>query len=373
MAALLLFCAAPVFAQADIDALAKKVDKIEKSVGAWSFYGQARMATFWNDYNDDAWKAPAQIYGEKDGLKFDLQANSRLGATVSRGNYGGGFEFGLDDTSGFLLRTLYGDFAFSPEFSIMVGQHYTPTCTFISNQTWDEDVNFLFFAPAYNSRRPMIQFKYNGFKFAFVKQHSQAIATGAPADATIHNSFPKLEASYHFGASNFFFDVYGGYQTFKLDSAAGKDYDIDSYIAGLTGGVSFGPAYVRAGGWYGSNYGSGAYGIYTVAQHHGLDKTVIENGEVKDATAYGLALVAGFKASDALSFEGGVGYISQDSDRAGVKNEDEAMGYYLQSVIKLGKGLSFVPEIGYMDFKNGLFGNDQGSMWYAGFKTQIDF
>lgn len=375
IAVVLMFLAVPVFAQTDVESLAKRVEKIENAVGAWSFYGSARMAAFWNDYSDNAltWMGGKTIYGEEEGLTFDLQGNSRIGAVVNRGNWGGGFEFGInDDGSNFATRLLYGTYNFSKKAQLLVGQMYTPTCTFISNQVWDDDVNFLFFAPAYNGRRPMIQFKYGGLKVALVKQHAQSVLSVPGGD--IDTRFPKLEASYTFAIPTFFVTAYGGYQTYKIDSAT-VDYDVDSYVAGLTGGVTLGPAYVRGGVWTGQNYGNtSGYGIYTVGTHFGSDATVIQGGEVKDATAIGAALVAGFKATPALTFEAGVGYLTQDSDKAGVTDEDDAIGGYLQAVIKVGNsGLSFTPEVGYIDFKKGLTGNDQGDMWYGGVKTQIDF
>lgn len=346
--ALLMLCAAPVFAAAN-----------------WNFYGSARMTAFWTDQNEEA--------GDDSGLTYDFQNNSRLGATVVNGNFGGGFEFGINDdgdSDEFNTRLLYGWYNFSKDAQLLVGQMYTPTCTFISNQVFMEDVNFLFFAPAYNGRRGMIQFKYDGLKIALVKQHAQAVLSGAPAGSELDTTFPKIEASYTFATKAFWMTVYGGYQTYEMDSAT-LDYDVDAYLLGITGGVNMGPAYIRAGVFTTKN--PGVYGVLTRATYTGSNKPVIEGGEIKDSSAIGSALVVGVKATENVKFEAGLGYIVDKHDRAAAIDDDKTMGAYLQSVITVGKALSFTPEIGYYDYKNSLSGADQGSMWYAGVKTQIDF
>jgi len=359
---LLLFCAAPVFAQTDVDTLSKRVDKLENAIGAWSLYGSARMATFWTDKNKEA--------GDDAELGHDLQSNSRIGGTVKRGNLGGQFEFGVDDTAGFSLRMLYGTYNFGPDFQILVGQTYTPTFTWISNQVFNEDINLYQFAPGYNGRRPMIQFKYDGLKVALVKNHAMKVLTGAPAGAETDMYFPKIEASYTLATQAFWFTVYGGYQTYKLDSAT-KDFDVDAYLVGLTAGVTMGPAYIRGGVMYSGN--PGAYGILTQSTYTASNYPVIEGNAIKDTKALGASLVAGVKVSDMIAFEAGAAYITESSDRTGYGKDDKTMAAYLQSTITIAKGFTVTPEIGYYDYKKSLTGADQGNMWYAGLKTQIDF
>ena len=80
----------------------------------WNFYGSARMATFYNsrDYNNavasdldggPAW--PGE--DEDDQVQWDLQGNSRLGATVKAENISGRFEFGVNEST-ITSRRLFG-------------------------------------------------------------------------------------------------------------------------------------------------------------------------------------------------------------------------------------------------------------------------
>lgn len=381
MLAMLCAFSMPVFSETNIDDLAKRVEAIEKTAGAWSLYGSARTATFWNKYNEDAIKGMfgAPIYGEKDGLTHGLQADLRLGATVNHGDWGGLVEAYIG--TGWKTNMFFGYKMFGP-LQVLVGQTYSPTDTFISNQTWSNDVNFLFFAPAYTEPTGMIRLRYGGLKFAVVEPNMarrKADFKSFYLNAMLPNNdieikYPKIEASYHFAPINeFYVDVFGGYQTYGIVSQNLK-YDVSSYLVGLTSGVCVGPAYLRGSVWTGQNTGYyGGYGVYTIGTHFGTDEIVIEDGKVKDASAFGAAVVAGVKASEIISFEAGIGYVSLRSDQKAAVQRDDNLGGYLQGVIKLGGGFSVIPEIGYFDYQKGLFGEGQGTSWYAGLQAKIDF
>ena len=90
----------------------------------WSLYGSVRMATFWTsqDYGD-LYKSNANISGDdvfgRSGvrnLQWNLQSNSRIGATVKDDKLEARFEFGvISDGSGGNVssRRLYNVWYFS--------------------------------------------------------------------------------------------------------------------------------------------------------------------------------------------------------------------------------------------------------------------
>jgi hypothetical protein len=57
----------------------------------WNFYGNARMATYYVS-ND-------QANSKTTDLKWDLQGNSRVGATIKAENISGRFEFGVNEAA----------------------------------------------------------------------------------------------------------------------------------------------------------------------------------------------------------------------------------------------------------------------------------
>ena len=90
----------------------------------WNFYGSARMATYWvsEDFGDGMNVAGTD---DKDqDLQWDLQGNSRIGATVKAENINARFEFGVTE-SNVGSRRLYGVWNFGAG-KMKVGKDYTP-------------------------------------------------------------------------------------------------------------------------------------------------------------------------------------------------------------------------------------------------------
>ena len=97
----------------------------------WNFYGSARMATYYlsRDYNNGT---PSDLDGggglltsgfdSDDQIQWDLQGNSRLGATVKAENISGRFEFGIDE-SNVSSRRIYGEWDFGAG-KLKVGKDY---------------------------------------------------------------------------------------------------------------------------------------------------------------------------------------------------------------------------------------------------------
>lgn len=351
------FSAPAISAEGDdltLQSLSDRLEALECAVGCWSFYGSARVTTFYTDEDENA--------GDDEGLTHDLQGNSRLGAVVKKGDLGGGFEFAVSD-SDVTTRKIYGTWNFGAG-EILVGKTYTPCGDmFYSNQVYGSDKDLLQVGQAYNGRRPMLQLSMAGFKVALVKQHAQSLLSQT---GDLDNDFPKIEAKYHFASDVFFADVFAGYQTYTIDTAA-TDYDVDSYVAGLGGGVNVGPAYIKASGYVGQN--TAQYGLW----QFGDADAVIEGGEVKDCETMGGLVVLGVKASDMLTFEAGLGYLSHDSDAAAATEDDETMSYYANCTVNIAKGFFIVPEVGVIDYMDDNTGADEGKLTYAGLKTQINF
>jgi hypothetical protein len=321
----------------------------------WNFYGSARMTTFSNDVDPGAG-------GESDqDTTWGLQGNSRIGANVKAGDVTGRFEYG----SGPNLRILWGEWNFGSG-SLGVGQHYTPANYFPSNQVWDGDADLLPYGGVYRGRRPMLQLKWGTFKLAFVSPTAASdLGSGGDVDIT----WPQIEASYKFKSDMWYADVFGGYQTYYIDSApaAAVDVGISSYVIGLNAGVTVGPAAIKASIWKGQNMGP--YGFWITGDGNpGLNDA---GTETLDNDSMGFLGVVTFKATDMLSFEAGYGALTHD--RENVENDDDTKSYYVNAVITFAPGVFIVPEIGKVDYEEGFAGTDEGEVTYFGAKWQINF
>jgi len=310
----------------------------------WGFYGSARMSTFFDDVSPEV--------GDSDtDLTWDLQGNSRLGATVKAGDIGGGFEYG----SGPNLRKLYGTWNFGGG-SLLVGQTYTPLNIFQSNQVWGGDTDLLPYGGIYNGRRPMIQLSTAGFKVALVTPHALSALGGVDTDLTI----PKIEASYAFKGGPVKLTPMLGYQTYDAVDATDSSVGVDSLFYGLGFNVGLGAAYINGNVYMGTNLGQ--YGMW----QQGADDATITAGDLNDNDSLGYVLVAGFKASDTIGLEAGYGHVEHELDVTG-SEADETESIYVQATINLAKGCFIVPEIGKVDHKN------VSETTYYGAKWQINF
>ncbi len=324
----------------------------------WSFYGSARMTTFWNDTDG------GDTGADDENLNWSQQGNSRIGARVKGETVSGRFEYG----TGINLRVLWGAWDFGSG-RILLGQTYTPVNLFQSNQVFGSDSDMLDVGGLYGGRHSEISLKFGGFEIALVNPQSPApVGTDGDGDTTT----PKLEAAYGFSTDAFNVKVVGGYQTYEVENSTDAGtYDVDAWVVGAGGGVNFGPAYVKGTIFTAQNYTN--YGLPSWnSPAAGQGGAAIVAGDIEDSDSFGVLVVVGFKASDMLSFEGGYGYVNHELDVSG-SNEDITSAFYVQATINIAPGFFIVPEIGFYDFDEDGAGADQGDMTYFGAKWQMNF
>jgi hypothetical protein len=335
----------------------------------WSFYGSARIHTFWEDYD---YGDRVDGTGEDDDFDLDhnLQGNSRIGANVKvTDNLVGRFEYGSTPNR----RILWGEYDFGG-FKLGVGQHYTPLNFFYSNQVWDGDFDLLFAGGVYNGRKAMVQGKFGGFKIALIDPVTANIFGFDNQDTDV--TIPNIQASYKFKVAGLSIDIGGGYQTYDVVDSNDDDESIDSYIIALGGTYNMGPFYFAANYWMGENVGNlgmvntksrlapAAYSAGS-AVYDPVDEDLLDND------GWGFIVCAAFTLSDMLRFEAGYAMNSFDIDEA--DEEDDTSTYYVQATITFAKGVFIVPEIGKLDYGDDIYGDDEGDLTYYGLKWQINF
>jgi hypothetical protein len=353
----------------------------------WGFYGSARMWTAYQ-WKDD--KTPPGLLGspaipgfDENELIWELQGNSRIGANVKWGDVGGRFEYGhADATNNVTLRLMYGTWNFGPG-TLLLGQDYTPLFFPISDQCGyiGGDCGFIFWGAVYAGRVPQAKLLMGGLKLALLKPNTPGKLPGAvfdggvDADATL----PELEASYTFNLGPATIMAGGFYKTYDVRGiAAGieRDYSVKSWGLNAAARTNFGPFYVNGTIAYGKNIGD--YGL--TADILGILKSaeyVAETDSIEDADNLLGALVLGFRMSDSIKFEGGIGYLNGEKDFGGITEEQTVISYYLQMAWSPVKNVFIVPEIGWIDYGDfkatGEADVDLGTSKYVGVKWQINF
>jgi hypothetical protein len=336
----------------------------------WNFYGSARMATWYESRDFGDGQNAAGTDDSDDGTIWDLQGNTRFGARVKGETTRGRVEFGVNEST-ITSRLLNGSWNFGAA-TLLVGKDYTPVSQFISSSAWGvdggADANILNSGTFYGSRNGQIKLSFGGFQIAAI-----TYAEGNPAPTGDEDHYlPKIEASWGMAFDNFNFTLQGGYQTYTIEDVTSpvdgstNDVDIDSYMLGAMGGFNFGPAFVKAAAYMAQNGGNAGWGFSTSSGSFDGDD------DLDDMDSYGGALVAGFRMSDMVVFEGGVGYRNDELDTSAAK-ESERMQLYLQALVTMAPGVHIMPEIGFVDYFDDGNGDDQGDALYLGAKWQIDF
>ena len=350
----------------------------------WNFYGSSRVQTWYTsiDGGRNGFDDSELQWGTGDGLAN----NSRFGARVKAENLSGRVEVQMKATSGgdpggtvtTENRLLYGEWNFGAG-KLLVGKAYTPVAQFVSGQAYNEDLGLLAAGAAYGQRVSQLALSFGGFQIALIEpkkgqiQGTGGATVGGDPDAII----PKIEAKWGMGFDMFSFNVMGGFQYFEIedvtspDTGNDEDIDVTSYIVGGDVALNFGPAYIKGAISYGNNWADAAWDIAGLSTG-GSFATYDGDDDIDDCTSYQGVLVGGFKFTDQMTFEAGVGYRNDDSDRPGA-DEDEVMTVYGQAVISLAPGVWLVPEVGYIDFMEDNVGDNEGDQIYVGAKWQIDF
>ncbi len=334
----------------------------------WNFYGHVRMHTDRIDVS----KESTGDFDDED-TNWDLAGNSRFGANVDTADIKGRLEVGFTSSKAY-MRLLYGDWNFGAG-TLRVGQFYTPTTHFYSNMAFGADDGLFSVGNPYAGRLPGIQLKFGGFKVAFLRPNSSGTEgfAGGETDTTL----PKIEANFKLPLGPVTLDFFGGYNDYDEVDALDSSEGVTALHYGIGGRVNLGPANIAFRVYQTQN--PNAYGFGSALDSEvDLDSPLDAAGTgFVDVDELGGCLVVGFKASDALSFEGGVGYSSVEGDDAGIDVELAAMLFYVQAKIVLADNFFMVPEIGKFDYgdyeETGQPDVELGDKTYYGIKWEMRF
>jgi hypothetical protein len=356
----------------------------------WSFYGSARVSTFYvdQDYGD----TPVNGQDDDQGTQWYQQGNSRLGARVKADKVSGRLELALGqggdggDTA-VSTRLAYGIWKFSDNAFLKVGKDNSPLSDFISSQMFDTDANLLGNGNFFGRRPAGITLGLGNFELAalatsygtFTGTTANGINGAAAGSGDPDSYFPRLEASYMLNLGAGYIKPFAGWQYYTVETnGAGNiqdDLDVMSYVLGLSTSWNIGAFSIGGQLSYGMNQGN-VTGWSTGSNARTSSSAYLSTSgrNIKDVYTLQALLVPALKFSDTLRFEAGLGFRQDNADDApGYSQKDELWAAYLQALITLAPGVFLCPEVGYYDYMDGVNGADQGNEWYAGAKWQIDF
>jgi hypothetical protein len=357
----------------------------------WSFYGNARMATFWESRDfGDGLNAAGTDDGDQ-GLIWDLHTNSRLGANIKAESIKAQVELAVKSAGGggdVSSRRIYGVWDFGAG-KLKIGKDYTPVSQFISGQVYDGDLGLLGIGTAYGNREAQIALSFGAFDIALVHNRTGLIEgmdsfAGFTFLGDNDSIVPKLELGWGMSFDTWNFKLMGGAQYYSIEDVTSEtdrgdtnDIDVTSYIIGGDVGWNFGPGYVKGAVSYGQNTGNAGWSIPSgVNGRSGTYQGGLAmwdgDDDSNDTYTAMAAIAGGMKVSDMLSFEAGFGYRKDQTD-SGFQRDTAPWAVYVQSVVALAPGVYIIPEVGYYDLDNNVASDDAGSLFYLGAKWQINF
>ncbi|MCF8095762.1 MAG: hypothetical protein K9J79_10430 [Desulfobacteraceae bacterium] len=336
----------------------------------FDLYGSARVGTFWTDYDSDYYD---DDLADTTQLNYDLQGNSRIGATLQSGPIGGAFEYGASGGNA-NIRKLYGTFDFGPG-QLLIGQDYTPFSVgnYISGQVYGVDSGMGEFMGDL-ARAPMVQYSGDSFSVALVEVNTDLfeISNQVPGSSSLGTEYtlPKIEARYHTMFNDIGFNVSGVFQTYDLKGNQTWDGEtVNSWAVAATARFNMlDPVYLNAGGYLGQNVNN--LGVFYEDRIKSRAELNAALEAIEDTTTYSLLFVAGTNVND-IGLEAGAGYLESDNDNWAEKWE--LMACYAQARIPMleGGNAYIIPEVGYYDWDDNT--GQTFDELYAGLQWRVDF
>jgi hypothetical protein len=211
-------------------------------------------------------------------------------------------------------------------------------------------------------RKAQIKLIFDSFRLAFrepsVDYNDGVNNVGTDTEVKL----PSIEAKYLFVGDNYNLGISAGYSTFKVGTTSQK---INSYVLGIGGDVTFGGIILGANIFGGENVGN-LVDTDVNGGDTGAGLAWYDGTQVVDNEALAWKIHATYIFNDMFGIQAGYGYMKTELDKL---NKDEVQSYYVQFPITLASGVSIVPEIGTLDYKE----TGQSQIDYFGAKWQIDF
>ena len=345
----------------------------------WSFYGDARVSTMVYDTDENAANAPnGPLFDDRDTM-WHLQDGSRFGARASAGDITGHVE--IRESAEF--RHIFGEWDWGIG-KLGVGKTYTPVNMFYAGQAGFNG-NGIVTTGVFTNADGMIRLRFDELPgpldfitFALVEP-ANLDEDGAGEDVPIligsdaDNTLPQIEMDLVMKFGGLRLEMNGGWaevEDTRIVGNAEREYDIDAWQVAFGAMYSIGPFYANGLIHTGENVTQ--LGQFTWAPASNSAWYNAATDSIVDSDRWGFNLVAGFKVNEMFAMEAGYGQDEADTNAVGAF-EDETSEWYVQFPITPAKGVLIMPEIGELDYENGVNNQDQGDEMYYGVYWKIAF
>jgi hypothetical protein len=354
----------------------------------WDFYGSIRLGN-WYYYRDYGNNKINSQNSDGSGMDIYFQGNSRLEAKVRADKVKGHIELGLglggegEDTN-VTTRRAYGEWKFSDNAWLKVGKDFSPVTEFLSSQWFDGDGDLLGTGNFFGRRPAGLTLGIGSFELAFLTPSfggdvgTTATGINGATSGDADSYIPRLEACYKLMLGSGFIKPFAGFQWYTVEETGlgnvTEDLDVYSWVLGVAANWNIGAFTLGGQVSYGMNEGN------VISWSPGYNPRASSSAYLKGgddlANVYTLQaeIVPAVSVTDYLRFETGLGYRMDNADGAPGSSKPNGLWIvYLQAMVTMAPGVFLCPEVGYITLMDDRAGNDEGYLWYAGAKWQIDF
>lgn len=332
-----------------------------------SFYGSAKLSTFWNTNENNTKHDTNTDYDQH------IQSNSVIGMKAAFGEMAGRVELGVgnaltkvksttDDSanssSSFAsIRLLYGTYKL--DFgTVLIGQDFNNYYVGSAQVALDDNANKNYGA-TWDTRQPQIKLTFdNGIYLAAIQ--------ASPVAATTENFMPKLNIGYEGKNGDFKYGAGVVGQAYK-DQSINPNNTITSLMGYFHSSLKVEDAALLINLGVGQNTGNMGF---SSANGSGTSMTNIYYKK-KNTTSFEGMLQASYTLSPKYKFNAGVGYAMDDNSNF-IKT-DNRMALFVNAPITLGKKFSLTPEFTYHDQLDQAVGTKGNKDYIYGAKWQMDF
>jgi len=281
------------------------------------------------------------------------------------------------------LRHAYGTYKFSAG-TLLVGQTWTPY-TVVSEQRLNDDQSNCYFGALYDARLPQVKFTSNMGLYVDLIRPATALETSVPAGSVFGSGtaanpvltptykanlyFPKVAIGYDGKAGDTTFGIGVLGQTYK--STAG--IQTNSEMLYLHAKTQAGPFDALANFSIGNNIKSMGFNdgaAFAPAAN------ASENGYKSNVTTWTGLVGVGYKLSDLVKVNAGIGGGSSSGTNGTIAKPTLAYDAYLSAPITIVKNFYVTPEIDYIDSLKSAYAENGYTgfrNWVYGAQFRVDF
>ncbi len=291
---------------------------------------------------------------------YAFTGSSNIGVGMDFKNVTFNIEAGIDDT----IRTLNMVYYFNrdEDHYLLLGRD-TTIAAYSFGQVADDFAGLADYGNVSDNRRVQLRYGIKGFQtaliFPFVLEWNKENLNDYGGNIKGYQFIPRIEFSYDHKGTNYEIKAFAGYGYFLYDYK-NKKTGVNSVLAGIG---SYSKIDEKSSIHLSTFYGFNANMTDAVSKNKSIRATR-KKLITKDIQTFGIAAGFQYDYSKRITAQAGIGYTFDYAN--GYITVDDALGAYLNMIIKINDYFSITPEISFFDHMQTSMEQSEGYDFMAG-------